>query len=337
LSLIYGLGVWIRNKAYDNAALKTYRSTIFTISVGNLTAGGTGKTPHVLYILNKLSRKYKIATLSRGYGRGTRGFVEATQLSTSRDIGDEPLQIYRQFGHDVVVAVCEKRAVGLQKIESQYPKTQLVLLDDAFQHRAILPTLNIVLTDFGRLFYQDFLLPMGLLREPRSGIRRADAVIVTKCPSNLSQDQQANIRNQMANYVSPHTPVFFSTFSYAAPQPYFPNQPSWNSETPCLLVSGIAQPQLFETAAKQYFKVEEHLIFGDHHDFSASDLRHICQKSAQKIVLTTEKDFVKLQPLLANQLPQNLFYYWPIEVAFLPSETIAFDDWLTQKLALSLS
>lgn len=332
LSGLYGMATAARNFLYNRKYLTIYESSIYALSVGNLTVGGTGKTPHIAYLLKKLNNKYQLATLSRGYGRQTRGFVAATAQSTAADIGDEPLQLFQHFGQQVPVLVCEKRAIGLQIIEKIYPKTQLVLLDDAFQHRAVLPSLSLLLTDYGRLFYEDFLLPTGRLREARAGAQRAQAVVVSKCPAHLDEAQQAHIRSLILKYTAAQTPVFFSTFQYGLPQPYFVQQPPWRNDAPCVVVSGIAQPVLFENAAKASFNVQHQMVFGDHHRFDATNLRHISSAAAGRVVLTTEKDFVKLKPLLAANSSNILFYYWPIEVAFLPTQNLNFDEWLFDKL-----
>jgi tetraacyldisaccharide 4'-kinase len=185
ISLLYGIITSLRNYVYRLGFKKIYQSAIYTINVGNLTVGGTGKTPHIEYLVNLLQNRYQLATLSRGYSRKSKGFKQATPHATAADIGDEPLQLYQKFGKSVPVFVCEKRAIGLQTIEEIAAAPQIILLDDAFQHRAITPHLNLLLTDYGRLFYKDYLLPTGLLRESRQEAKRAQAVVVSKCPEEL--------------------------------------------------------------------------------------------------------------------------------------------------------
>lgn len=333
LSALYWLVTELRNLLYRFNLLNAYESSIYTIGVGNLTVGGAGKTPHVAYLLQQLGEVYQMATLSRGYGRQTHGFVVATPQATARTIGDEPLQLFRRFGAQVPVVVCEKRAKGLQIIERLFPESALVLLDDAFQHRAVQLHTNILLTDFGRLFYEDFLLPTGRLREARTGARRADAIVVSKCVLGLTEAQKNDIRRQIGQYTKPETPIFFSAIQYGTPQPYFTTQPPLNVAAPCVLVSGIAVPVVFEQAAQQYFNVIHQMAFGDHHDFSPKDLHTILQQAKGGAVLTTEKDFVKIKPLLAdNQALRCCFYYWPIEVVFLPEKKTNFDEWLANRL-----
>lgn len=333
LSILYWLVTELRNFLYRFNLLNSYKSSIYTVGLGNLTVGGTGKTPHVAYLLQKFGEVYQTATLSRGYGRQTHGFVLATPQATAHTIGDEPLQLFRRFGAQVPVMVCEKRAKGLQIIEELFPETELVLLDDAFQHRAVRLDTHILLTDFGRLFYEDFLLPTGRLREARTGARRADAIVVSKCAQDLTDAQKNDIRRQIWQYAAPNTPVFFSTIQYGAPQPYFTTQPIFNIAAPCVAVSGIADARLFEKAAQQNFNVKDKMAFGDHHDFTPKDLRAILHKAEACTVLTTEKDFVKIKPLLTdNQAAQCGFYYWPIEVAFLPEKQMGFDEWLAGRL-----
>lgn len=333
-SAIYQFITWLRNYLYDHHLFKNYASPIFTISVGNLTVGGTGKTPHLEYLLRLLDKKAKLATLSRGYGRQTKGFRVATLLSMASEIGDEPLQFYRKFGQTVPVVVCEKRAEGLQRIEKNYPETQLVLLDDAFQHRAVQARLHILLTDYNRPFYEDFVLPMGRLREWRGGAKRADAVVVSKCPHHLFEREKEQICAKILPYIQSQTPIFFSVIRYGTPQPYFSNQPVWNPALPCLTLSGIAQPLVFQAAAQAQFSVVGNLIYADHHRYKTTDLTVILNKARNRPLLTTEKDWVKLLPLLAETKQENSssFYYWPIEVTFLPSPNGSFDEWLLAKL-----
>ncbi len=319
-SVLYGLITACRNLLFDWRIRSVYISSIKTINVGNLAVGGTGKTPHVEYLIRLLQNKYTVATLSRGYGRSTLGFIAANEYSTPQSIGDEPFQIFQKF--DIPVFVSEKRAIGLQQIEQIEPKINLVLLDDAFQHRAIKPTINILLTDYNSLFVNDLVLPSGRLREWRTGASRADAVIVSKCPSTISEQQQLEICIEIKKYTKSQTPVFFSTIRYGSPLPYFSNQPNFDLQESVVLLSGIAQPQLFERDARQHFDVAQHLIFKDHYVFKNQDLATI----QSKIVLTTEKDVAKIRPHLHTT--DSRFYYWPIGVYFLDNSRANFDEWI---------
>jgi tetraacyldisaccharide 4'-kinase len=330
-SVVFTFVVWIRNYLYNKGLLEVYQSDIFTINIGNLTVGGTGKTPHIEYLVRLLSPAFKVAVLSRGYGRQTTGFRAATATSSAAELGDEPLQIFQKFDGNIPVFVCEKRAEGLRQIEQRSPQTQLVLLDDAFQHRAVKPHFNILLTDYKRLFYEDFVLPVGLLREPKQGAKRADAVVVSKCPSHLSGHEKERIIAQIKQYVKAQVPVFFSTFDYDTPRPYFEADLHSSPPSSFWLLSGIAQPQLFEDAAVRHFTVKGHSHFGDHHKFKISDLERVVANANHSPILTTEKDFVKIKPLLAQlQGITSAFYYWPIEVRFWDT---AFDTFLQTRLS----
>ncbi|MFN8346770.1 MAG: tetraacyldisaccharide 4'-kinase [Spirosomataceae bacterium] len=331
LSLLYGFITGLRNFIYNLRLKKVYRPTIYTINIGNLTVGGTGKTPHIEYLIRHLRSYYNLATLSRGYGRKTKGFLQADSQSTAANIGDEPLQLYRKFGKDTPIYVCEKRAEGLQRIEKGLQKPEIVLLDDAFQHRAVCPHLNLLLTDYGRLFYEDYLLPMGLLRESKQGAKRAQAVIVTKCPPRLSASEKTAIVKKIGAYTREHTPVFFSAFDYAAPIPYFDSLPALTPHSACQLVSGIAQPFTFEQAASDFFTVMNHSAKGDHHDFTKEEVKRLAETSDKLPVLTTEKDWVKIKPILEQlSLTNSRFYYWPIQVVF---QDTGFEDFILNEAA----
>jgi tetraacyldisaccharide 4'-kinase len=324
-SMIYTLVMACRNLLFDWGLKSVYISSIKTINIGNLAVGGTGKTPHVEYLIKLFQNKRQLATLSRGYGRSTKGFIKADKNATTTTIGDEPFQLFQKF--HVPVFVSEKRAIGLQQIERLIPPVSLILLDDAFQHRAIKPTINVLLSDHNRLFYNDLVLPSGRLREWRTGANRADAVIVSKCPTTLSEQEQNQISSQIQKYTKAETPIFFSAIQYGQPVPYFENQPDFNSNKPVNLLSGIAQPALFERDARRYFKIEQHLVFRDHHTFAKNDIDGLQTKT----VLTTEKDVAKIRPLLQ---PDSQFYYWPIEVVFLENQNVGFDDWIEKNLGL---
>lgn len=330
-SLLYQFITSVRNAIFDAGFRSIYQSTIYTISIGNLTIGGTGKTPHIEYLLRLLANRYTLATLSRGYGRKSKGFLQAKISSSAAEIGDEPLQLFKKFGTNVSVFVAEKRAEGLQKIAQLSPCPQLVLLDDAYQHRAVKPHLSLLLTDYRRLFYQDHVLPLGLLRESRQGAKRAQGVIVTKCPPTLTPHDREQIEKKIQQYTLPHTPIFFSYFEYGLPLPYFDTQKPLSTEATLWLISGIAQPKLFEEAARNKFKVAGHSAVGDHHDFTKEEVKKWVTVSGNHPILTTEKDWVKLKPLLEElDLPRSHFYYWPIQVAFFDGK---FDQFIINEIA----
>ncbi|WP_310587085.1 tetraacyldisaccharide 4'-kinase [Tellurirhabdus bombi] len=324
-SWLYGGITDVRNRLYDKGVKQVYIPPVRTISVGNLTVGGTGKTPHVDYLLRRLKRSYPVATLSRGYGRQTKGFRVATPSDTADTIGDEPLLLYRKHGPGVVVAVGEKRAEAIPQLlalaNPPSAKIHTIILDDAFQHRPVQPHLNILLTDYNRLFYKDHPFPAGRLRERRNGAKRADALIVTKCPDNLSTSEMVRISESLKPFVRGNIPVFFTGLRYGKPVSFagisidaLPNE--------LVLVSGIARPEPLEHYVQQHFNRVRHLRFADHHRYVAKDLETIqAALPPDGVVLTTEKDFVKLQPLLAKIGGDvSRFYYLPIDVAFLTGE-----------------
>ncbi len=321
VSWLYGGIMHLRNVFYDQRWFSSQSFAIPTIVVGNLTVGGTGKTPHTEYLIRLLKDRYRIVTLSRGYGRKTKGFLWATAQSTAQDIGDEPLQFYQKFNLDIQVAVGEDRVAAIERILAEKPTTSLILLDDAFQHRRVKPSMAILLTDYKRLFYKDCMLPTGYLREPGSGARRAQCMIVSKCPPNLSESERQQIVQQIRTYTRPEVPVFFTSIRYGQPQLFSGKEDGSRERKGMLLVSGIAQPSTLEAYATQQYLIEKHLIFQDHYDYtqaSVEKIADICRKLGVNQVLTTEKDFVKLSQFA---LPSELtFFYLPIEMYFLFDE-----------------
>lgn len=336
-ALLYGLLTDLRNFLYDRGYLKSTQFDVFTLGVGNLTVGGTGKTPHVEFLVCLLKDAYQVATLSRGYGRQTRGFVLADAQANVDTLGDEPMQFHRRFGSEVTVAVGEERALAIPHLLFEKPETQVILLDDAYQHRPVRPHLNLLLTDYGRLFTRDWPFPAGRLRERRPGARRADAVIVTKCPEGLGGEEWRRLEAQVRRYLRPGTPVFFSGIRYGEPRPFFPEQTAAALTTEVLLVSGIAQPAPFEQYAARHYRVVEHCRFEDHHRYSESDwqriglaLQRAKKNSSREIaILTTEKDFVKLAaPAFGDWNRKSACFYLPIEVYFPPNQGIKFEEWV---------
>lgn len=332
-SWVYGFITDWRNSLYDRGMSPSATFDIPTISVGNLTVGGTGKTPHLEYLIRLVKPYTSIATLSRGYGRDTKGFRVATNQDTAATLGDEPLQVYQKFGKEIRVTVGEKRAEAIEKLLSLYPETGLILLDDAYQHRAIQPSINLLLTDYYHLFYQDYPFPAGNLRERRNGAARADAIIVTKCPENCSAEEQKKIIKKIAAYSK--APVFFSGIRYGIPQNGEQQRPP---SGPVVLVSGLARPELLEAHARSAFTLAQHLAFGDHHAYTKGDWQkieaHVRQsEGTDGWVLTTEKDYVKLKSVSDNYTG---IYVLPIEVYFLKNNLLNFDDWLLQTLGFDV-
>ncbi len=326
-AILYGFITSIRNFLYDKGILKSYSFDIPIIAVGNLSVGGTGKTPQIEYLIRLLSPNYKVATLSRGYKRQSKGFVLADSTSNASILGDEPFQFYTKF-KTIQVAVDADRKNGIEQLLSQKEtrgiaeqseaKPDIILLDDAYQHRKVKAGFYILLTSYGDLYSDDFLLPTGNLRESRSGAQRANIVIVTKCPTHLSLDEQHRIRTKL--HLEPNQELYFSCIDYDD-FVYSENQKNPVSEIKSknkLLVAGIAKPEPFFN----YLKNEDDLIltFPDHHHFVEKDLIEIQNKAQNKIIITTEKDFVRLKGLISSE---QLFYL-PIQSSFI-SEAHHFD------------
>lgn len=345
-TFLYGLLTDLRNYLYDRGLLKSIQFEVFTLNVGNLTVGGTGKTPHVAYLVRLLSQEFGVATLSRGYGRQTKGFLLADKTASASTLGDEPMLFYRRFGQKISVAVGEERALAIPQLLYEKPQTQVILLDDAYQHRAVHPHVNLLLTDYHRLFTRDLPFPSGRLREKRHGARRANGVIVTKCPANLSTEERERCAKEIIRYTDPDTPVYFSAIRYGEPVPFSADQPPFTDEA-VILVSGIAQAAPFEQYARKHFNVLDHFEFRDHHRYSERDIRKI-EKMGQRgeraevtpqpppapvSVLTTEKDYVKLAALPLNTWAKDLpFFYLPIEIYFLAQEGTKFDTRMLQSV-----
>lgn len=344
-SKIYGLGVGIRNLMFKWRILKQREFDVPVVVVGNLAVGGTGKTPHVEYILELLKFKYHIGMISRGYKRKTKGFVLATRRSTPLDIGDEPYQIYQKFGRDITVAVCEDRCAGIEELLRIDPKINLIVLDDAFQHRYVKPTVSIVLTDFNAPVFSDSLLPHGRLREPMGAIYRADMVVVTKCPERLKAIEYRIFKNSLKLF--PYQGLFFSAIEYSPLQPLFPDealQPpylSWLTEADSILaLSGIANPKPFVRYLRGFHAKVKVKQYPDHHNFTRRDLDSLLRRfnemeGERKLLITTEKDAVRLinNPYFPQEL-KDCAYYLPVKVKFDPHKVDTFDDEL-QKLLLN--
>ena len=312
-SLIYALIVSVRNFLYNKGFIAVFKIPGKSICVGNLSTGGTGKTPHVAFLADYLHKNYETAILSRGYGRKSKGFKIVSNTSTSTDVGDEPLLYAQRYEDKVHVTVCEKRTAGIQEIQKIYPSNQLVILDDAFQHRAVEAGFSILLTQFNKPFFKDCILPAGNLREPIAGRNRADVIIVTKCPESVSNEEKANFKNQLK---FPAESIFFSRITYG----------NWigfgkqiASIKKVLLVSGIADPEPLQHYLEKNFDVSL-IKFNDHHDFTVHEIQEIHQKfdtfaAEQMVILTTEKDYMRLVSLKENTGMENYpWYYVPITV-----------------------
>ncbi|MBX0332063.1 tetraacyldisaccharide 4'-kinase [Pontibacter sp. HSC-14F20] len=333
-SILYGGIMLLRNWLYDKGWLRSQRFDLPVISVGNLTVGGTGKTPHVEYLL-RLAGNKKAAVLSRGYQRKSKGFVLADEHATAETLGDEPFQYHRDFP-DAVVAVCESRPAGIAQLLDLQPATEVVILDDAMQHRPVSPSLNLMLTDYGRPFYKDHVLPTGLLREPRQGARRADAVIVTKCPADLTPAKFTDIALQVKRYSRSDTPVFFSAFRYGNPVG-IGKAPQLSKYV--LVLTGIANARpLLRFLTDNGYEVVQHLEYPDHHNYTLADLEKLQalvegEQGKELSIITTRKDAVKLTDgILANTTSRLPIFYVPIEVYFL-QQGEAFDAMIRQHIS----
>ena len=328
LSKLYGAGTWARNKMYDLNLAKQTKFDIPVVCIGNIAVGGTGKTPHTEYITDLLSRHYRIAILSRGYKRHTKGFVLASKHTGPRELGDESFQMYRKFGGRIPVAVCEDRVAGIRELRRLMPDLQIIILDDAFQHRAVLPTIAIVLTEFDRPLFEDHLLPYGRLRESKAALHRADIVIATKCRQGI-KPIEFNIFDKQLDLI-PAQERFFSRFAYDGLRPVFPD--AVHNFTPImedlleddmlLAVSGIANPRPFVRYVKSFLPKVRVDVFPDHHEFTRADMDHILQRFStmngrRRYIITTEKDAMRLManPYFPHELKPYIFYL-PIHVEF---------------------
>lgn len=294
---LYGLVVFVRNRLFDRSILKSASFNFPLICVGNLAVGGTGKTPMVEYILELLQRHFKSATVSRGYRRKTRGYLLANESTSALEIGDEPMQIHLKFP-GVAVAVGEERLVAIPQLLHDRPDLEVIVLDDAFQHRSIRAGWNILLTDFSNLYTRDHLLPVGDLRDLKSESRRADMIIVTKCPSDLTEKQRDALSQEMHPLSSQK--LFFTSIEYSRPFHMFSREEIAISEDmDVLLVCGIANPDPVKQLLNEKVRSYEMLRYKDHHIFSLDDLDDIRSEfekieNSRKVILTTEKDAVRL-------------------------------------------
>jgi len=322
-SLLFGLITYVRNKLFDWGILP---STSFdkprVIVIGNLSVGGTGKSPLVTYLVQNWRKKDRLGILSRGYGRKTKGYVEVKVDSMAEEVGDEPLA-YKTVFPELTVAVCEKRALGVE----QMTEVDVMLLDDAFQHRSIKGSVSLVCSTFSQPFYTDSLLPQGRLRESAKGIKRADAVIVTRCPGILTKEQKSNFAQGVLRNSKQEKPIFYTGVRYGKPQ-----GPREHLPTKWSLFAGIADPKPFFMYASSLGQIQEEVIYEDHHRFTEVEILELEQQaklmSGDEGFLTTHKDYVRLMtqmkdlPNLANHL-----YYLPMEMYFIDQEE-QFWDWL---------
>ena len=338
LSWCYGFGVGLRNMLFEMGALKSKKYDVPIISVGNITVGGTGKTPHVEYLIELLKDHMNVAVLSRGYKRKSRGFVLADKDTPMTQIGDEPFQMKQKYP-DIIVAVDGNRRRGIEKlIEGEAgKKADIILLDDAFQHRYVKPGINILLVDYHRLVIYDELLPAGRLREPVKSKDRADIVIITKCPKDLNPMEYRVITKAMKLY--PYQQLYFSTHEYDTPRLVFPEMADGEEiksldelrDKSVLLLTGIASPQQMEHDLAPYTSQLTPLTFGDHYAFKKKDVERInelfASLSGQKLIITTEKDATRLLTTegLSDEVKKHL-YVLPIHISMMQNQTDDFNN-----------
>lgn len=313
-AVLYDAITSIRNRLYDSGTRPSAKFEIPVVGVGNLAVGGTGKTPMVEYLIRLFAAERKIATLSRGYGRRTKGIRIAGLSDTPATVGDEPYQMYRKFGEQAVIAVGEERALAIPYVLAEYPETSLIILDDAFQHRRVTPSIQILLTDCHRPFFSDWILPAGRLRESRRGARRADVIVVTKCSPNMTDEETIAITHKISRYSD--KPVFFSTIGYKKLV-----RVAGNAQQPTnkvVLLSAIANPKPFETYVSRNHRLVAHLKFPDHHEYTSAELESACDLALSHgaVVVTTEKDIVKIDANIFERGSVGL-YYLPIEMELL--------------------
>lgn len=330
ISKVYGWVMAIRNLMFDRGWKTQEEFDIPVVVVGNISMGGAGKTPHTEYVVKALKNDYKIGVLSRGYKRKTKGFVLASDDCHVDDIGDEPYQIYQKFrSDDVVVAVCEKRAEGIRRMRELHPEINMVVLDDAFQHRYVKPSVAVVLMEYNSPPYEDHLLPYGRLREPMRALNRADIVVVTKCPEDMKPMETRIFKTNLNLF--PYQKLLFSSYHYLSLQPVFPADipvgmgtrlEYLTADDSILAVTGVANPRPFIRQLRRYAAKVRIKRYADHHHFSHSDMNSILHKfdsmsGKKKILVTTEKDAMRLRsnPYFPPEL-RKVSYYVPIEVSF---------------------
>jgi tetraacyldisaccharide 4'-kinase len=333
-TLLYWMVISVRNLLFDWEVLKSTDFRLPVLSVGNIGVGGTGKTPHVEYLVSLLKDHYRIATLSRGYRRKTRDFQLAGKDSTVRSIGDEPMQIRKKFP-EITVAVDRNRVHGIRQLLKIAPPVEVIILDDAYQHRYVKPGKSILLFDYQKLVSGDFLLPAGRLREPLSARQRADIILITKCPERLKPIELRNIVKHLT--LDLHQHLFFTTIEYGGIQPVFDQELTRSSEyfkkkkAPVLLVTAIANPRQVRKFARSISPVFHEITFPDHHNFSKRDIEKIEARIEEinhpdLLIVTTEKDAMRFREMGGGDRLKKLLYYVPIQVRFLNEDQEEFNQ-----------
>ena len=326
-SKLYGMVTFMRNKFFDWRLLKESEFNVPIITVGNISVGGTGKTPHVEYLVRAFKDTNRVAVLSRGYRRKTKGFIIAGRRSTPSDIGDEAYQMYHKFQGEIIMAVCEDRVFGINELMRLDPTINLIILDDAFQHRYVKPTVSVLISEYSNPIFEDKMLPYGRLRESARGVNRADVLVVSKCPPNMRPLDYRQVKNEYDLFPSQH--LYFSRYAYQHLQPVFPDVATavpyldWLTEADSILVvAGIGNPKPFVRYIKRFAPRVKVDVYPDHHAYTKKDFEHILArfnslKGQQRLIVTTEKDAVRIaaNPYYNFELRQHTFYL-PIEVTF---------------------
>jgi tetraacyldisaccharide 4'-kinase len=332
LSLVYAAVVWLRNFLFDKKLLSSTSFNLPIICVGNLSAGGTGKSPLVEKLISFIKDQNKVAVLSRGYKRKTQGYALAQPNTTALEIGDEPFLFYKKFP-DVTVAVGEERIVAIPQLLHDKPETQVILLDDAFQHRSVIAGMNIVLTDYNNLYTRDWWLPTGDLRDERRSADRADILVVTKCKPDLSPDEAKEILAELEP--AKHQHIFFTTIQYGLPYHIINhNNITIHDSLEVLLISGIADPRPLKKYLVENAETYYEILYSDHHIFTIDDLKDMLKRfntiqHPDKIILTTEKDAVRLMKF-NHELKEIPMYVMPIKVQFLFNDEDRFHDLISK-------
>ncbi len=334
LAFLYRLVVSFRHHLFDWGILKSEKFDIPIICIGNITVGGTGKTPMAEMVLAYMSRTHRVALLSRGYGRRTKGYLEVQATAHYRDVGDEPLQIKRKFP-DAVVVVCEKRVEGIRRIRAEHPEVDLIVMDDGFQHRYVDPKVNVLMVDATRPIQSDRMLPLGTLRDLPDQIYRAHYFVVTKCPERMAPIERRILRKVLIKYA--YQQIYFTRLESFTPQPLFPADVAGGplvKRRRVIALSGIGNPGPFLKTLREWYEVVDELTFKDHHVYRVRDMQLLAQllrKHPDAVIVTTEKDAVKMcRPERIPPEVRRALYYMPINISFIEDSATDFLQKLEQ-------
>ncbi|MFI3264579.1 MAG: tetraacyldisaccharide 4'-kinase [Rikenellaceae bacterium] len=320
IASIYKTAIRLRHMLYDKGLLKIYKFRIPIICIGNVTVGGTGKTPMTELIVSHFSKSRKVAVLSRGYGRKTKGYIEVRSNSHYRNVGDEPLQIKLKYPEAVVV-VCEKRVEGIRRIQAEHRDVELIIMDDGFQHRSVEPLINIITIDATRPIEHDEMLPLGTLRDVPEAVCRAHYFVVTKCPIAMKPIERRLMRKTLIHFA--YQKLYFTRYISYRPEPLFPHDGSMvlNRESKVIAVSGLGNPKPFIDSLQRSYNLVDKIEYNDHHVYRMRDLKEMSEKLAKhpgSVVVITEKDAVKLRvPSKISKELRERIYYIPIQINFL--------------------